>query len=447
MRAHRVFLAVFGLGVALRLAVIIAYRPAFIYGDSRYYLAYTRIWRPGDSRVTGYSILMRPLLWLQGLDAVAIAQHLVGLCLAIAIYALLLRWDVPRGWAAAATIPVLLDPMQLTLEHHVLSDVAATALVVAALIVLVWKRSDALWPSAVAGLLLACALLTRTSTALAIAPVAVYLLLTAGRRVVSLGVLVAAFAVPVVSYAGWVQQVRGTFGFTSGWSGHYLYGRVVVFADCTTLDLPAYQRNLCPFEPPGQRDQDFHMWNLDAPHWTAPVPEGTTRNEMAGDFARAAIRQQPLDYLVTVVKDFGYGFAPIRGDGPENRPPDRFTLQGRYAERIFVSQPTIDKYGGSDGHTVGWMDDVLSAYGRLYVPGPVFALCVVVALAALVRRDPRALVGALFAVTLLAVLLLPAALSVFSWRYQLPQLVLAPIAGALGAASLARKDSSVGSAG
>ena len=76
----------------------------------------------------------------------------------------------------------------------------------------------------------------------------------------------------------------------------------------------------------------------------------------------------------------------------------------------------------------------LSAYGRwFYLPGPVFAAGLVLALAGLFagRGDRKALL--LFTVSSVAILLPPAMFATFDWRYQLPQLSLIPIAAVLGA--------------
>ena len=52
-RSHLVFAVLFAAGVVLRVATTFAYRPAFIYGDTKFYLGYTRgVWIPGTARTT-----------------------------------------------------------------------------------------------------------------------------------------------------------------------------------------------------------------------------------------------------------------------------------------------------------------------------------------------------------------------------------------------------------
>src|SRR5260370_10084787 len=55
------------------------------------------------------------------------------------------------------------------------------------------------------------------------------------------------------------------------------------------------------------------------------------------------------------------------------------------------------------------------------------------------RRSPLRQVCFLYTAAPLLVLLPPAALSSFDWRYQLPQLALAPVAGVLGITALRRR--------
>ena len=80
-----------------------------------------------------------------------------------------------------------------------------------------------------------------------------------------------------------------------------------------------------------------------------------------------------------------------------------------------------------------------------HTPGPVLAACAVAALAAAAglgraRRSGLRVAAWTFAGLCLVVLVTAAMGSQFSWRYQLPQLVLLPPAGALGLTALLRRD-------
>src|SRR6476469_9643244 len=118
-------------GLSLRILTQIAYSPALIYIDSYRYLH-------GDSSLDplGYLVLLWPLQHAGGLAAVAAAQHILGLGMALSLYSVLLRRGMWRWAAALATVPVLLDGYQLQAEQTVMPDVLFEALIVAGLTLL-----------------------------------------------------------------------------------------------------------------------------------------------------------------------------------------------------------------------------------------------------------------------------------------------------------------------
>ena len=141
------FAALLVLGAALRAVVFAAYHPALIFPDSVRYLQYAHNftagqWSADALRQSGYSVLIIPAMLLHGLWIVPLAQHLVGLATAVLVYAVLIRFGVRMWLAAVASIPVLFDPLQLVLEQYVLADVWTVFLVVAALVLLVWRRDE-----------------------------------------------------------------------------------------------------------------------------------------------------------------------------------------------------------------------------------------------------------------------------------------------------------------
>ena len=130
---------------ALRVVVLLAYQPALIFPDSERYLPYSQQyinghWSPDWLRTSAYSLLLIPAVLIHNLVVVPLAQHLLGLATAVLIYAVLVHFGSRRWLAALATVPVLFDPLQLDIEQYVLTDVSATFLLAAALVVLVWKR-------------------------------------------------------------------------------------------------------------------------------------------------------------------------------------------------------------------------------------------------------------------------------------------------------------------
>ena len=72
--------------------------------------------------------MLKAILLVGNLQVVAAVQHLVGLAMGVAIYAVLLRRGVPRWLAALAAAPVLLDAYELQIEQTIMPDVWFEAL-------------------------------------------------------------------------------------------------------------------------------------------------------------------------------------------------------------------------------------------------------------------------------------------------------------------------------
>jgi hypothetical protein len=447
--------------------VLAAYHPALIFPDSVRYLQYAHNfadghWSVDALRQSGYSVLIIPVLLAHDLWIIPLVQHLVGLATALLVYAVLIRFGTRPWLAAVAAIPVLFDPLQLVLEQYVLSDVWTVFLILAALVILVWRRDvwrQDVWrrdapaqkrdapapersgrgwlPAAACGLLLAVAVTFRDEVLIMIVPAVLYVLVAVRPRrrlLTRLGALVGCFVIPVAGYLGWFDASHGQLSFTT-FSGAFLYGRVADFASCAGLSLPAYERPLCPTQPVAERNADFYTWNPASPQWTFHPPAGMSRDAVVRDFSLRILRHQPLGYAEAVGRDFVYGFSPVRGDGPEHYSPAYLKFQ------TYV-RPDNDAYASlrALGYPAPTLQPKLAAiatdYGRwFYVPGPVFAAGLVLGLAGLVigrlRRRP---VGAtlLFTAGAVFVLLPAAAFATFDWRYQLPQLSLIPVAAILG---------------
>src|SRR5580692_3988202 len=92
-------------GLVLRVLATAAYQPALIYVDTLKYLYGAS---PGSDPL-GYTYILRAILAVGNLTTVVIVQHLVGLAMAAALYAVLLRRGLNRWLAALAVAPVLLD--------------------------------------------------------------------------------------------------------------------------------------------------------------------------------------------------------------------------------------------------------------------------------------------------------------------------------------------------
>jgi hypothetical protein len=92
-------------GFILRLLAIIGYPGALWFsGDSYVYIGAALRPVPDASKPTGYSMFLRLLLPFHSFTLVTFIQHMMGLSVAVMIYALLRRYGVSRKWA---TIPTL----------------------------------------------------------------------------------------------------------------------------------------------------------------------------------------------------------------------------------------------------------------------------------------------------------------------------------------------------
>ncbi|MGH3190237.1 MAG: phospholipid carrier-dependent glycosyltransferase [Streptosporangiaceae bacterium] len=439
------------LGAALRGVVFAAYHPALIFPDSVRYLQYAHAfadgrWTVDELRQSGYSVLIAPAILLHAIWLIPLVQHLVGLATAVLVYAVLIRFGARPWLAALATIPVLFDPLQLVLEQYVLTDTWTVFLLAAALAILAWPRDQRPgWrPAAACGLLLGLAVTFRDEDLIMIVPAALYLIVAIrpwrlmARR---LGALAGCFLIPVAGYLGWFYADHGEAGFTT-FSGAFLYGRVADFASCNGLKLPAYEKPLCPAQPPAERDADFYTWDPQSPQWTFHPPPGMSRDAVVLDFSLRILRHQPLAYAEAVGRDFIYGFSPVRGAGPEHYSPAYLQFH-TYIRPDPQADASLRALGYGAPAVRPGPAKVLTDYGRwFYVPGPVFAAGLVVALAAVAVRRRRTARTAqrnaclLFTASAVLVLVPPAAFATFDWRYQLPQLTLIPVAAVLGAKTL-----------
>jgi 4-amino-4-deoxy-L-arabinose transferase-like glycosyltransferase len=445
LRRHWMFAALLVLAAALRAVVFAAYHPALIFPDSVRYLQYAHNfadgrWSVDALRQSGYSVLITPVMLLHDLWLIPLVQHLAGLATAGCVYAVLIRFGTRTWLAAVATIGVLFDPLQLILEQYVLADTWTIFLLAVALTVLVWRRDKPGWRRVAAcGLLLGLAVTFRDEDLIMIVPAAAYLLVAMRPRrrlLARLGALIGCFLIPVTGYLGWFDASHGQWNFTT-FSGAFLYGRVADFASCPGLDLPGYEKALCPTQPPALREADFYTWDPRSPQWTFTPPAGQSRDAVVRDFSLRILRHQPIAYAEAASRDFWYGFSPVRGAGPEKYSP-------AYLQFHTYIRPDRQAYAsiGALGYTAPALRPGLAAfltgYGRsFYLPGPVFAAGLVLAVAALVVRRRRGQDKAsrdaclLFTASAVLVLVPPAAFATFDWRYQLPQLTLIPVAAIL----------------
>lgn len=429
---HWPFLAILLVGLVVRLVAAVAYWPALMfYGDSYAYLRAAGAATPPIDRPFGYPALLRALSWMPSLASVPLVQHLLGLGIGVAIYAVLVRRGAPRWVATACSAPILLDGYQIAIEQQVMSETLFGALLLAGVVLALRARTAR--GGALAGLVLAAAAVTRTAGVVVVVLTVGYLLLRRrGWRCALAAAATAALALG--SYGGWFAAAHGEWAL-QGQSGHFLYGRVAPFADCSGLSLDAAERSLCPTQPVGERrGPNWFDWSPDTPY----AALGASANNVSGQFARSVILAQPLDYLHAVARDTARYFAPGRSTPPTEesnevwRFPSAAVSPG--SEHVVAQYDISGHYTGS--HFSPDAAAFLRDYQRfLYFYGPllaVFALIGVFGGTWRCRGRPPIGCDALYvALAGLALLVVPSATAMFSYRYALPAGVLLPLAAGL----------------
>ena len=465
LRRHWLLALLLTAGLVLRILVQVAYQPALFYIDSIKYLfgAYA------GNDPPGYQLVLKPFLAVANLTAVAAVQHVLGLAMAVALYALLLRRGAPRWLAALATAPVLLDAYQLQLEQQVMPDVLFEALLVAGLVVLLWRNRPRLWVVALAGLLLGSTATMWQPGEILIVPALVYVVSMARgwQHMLRDGLVVClAFAAPIllVSYRDYLALKHFSL---APYAASTIYGRAAAAADCQTLKLPSYERSLCPSHALAVKlgpDGLDHLAGSPLKHYVPPPT--MAGHSVATDFARRVIEQQPLRVAGAIVGDAVKLFAVDRVTDAGDTPIARWQFQTTFAPPTLA--PYISVQGGvlhfyflnragqpvalgtsgqfSDIHptVVAPLAKFLRAYqlNGGYTPGPLLLIVLLAGLAGsafLLRRRKNMTAAerdtARACCYLLAsgvVLLALADAFEFSWRYQQPALVTLPPAGALG---------------
>src|SRR6201996_5036079 len=447
-RRHWMLTALLVAGLGLRVVTQLAYRPALLYIDSPKYLV------DGLQKYDpqGYRVVLAPLTWLGDLALVAGFQHLLGLAMAVALYATLLRRNAPRWAAALAVAPVLLDAYQLQMEQTIMPDVAFEAFIVAGLVILAWRPRPSPVAIAVAGFILgASATIRQVGEFLALPAVLFCVLAARGwRGRLGAGALVLfSFAVPILVYMTYSALILGDGFELSNQGDAVLYGRAAAAADCRTLHVTADERAVCP--TPGEV-RSFGIDGLvndpTSPAYTADLPNGVNHEDVANRFSHAVLAQQPLRVTVAIGADAIKLFALTRDTSPGDTPISRWQFQTRWPMYPFaVTEATsIDMFNAAGGGGAPRTDRPLAVFLRDYqlhggwTPGPFLLVALIAGVAGIGagrrRGDNSAALVCVLVTGLGVAVLLGADLYEFSWRYQLPALVTLPAAGALGVAAI-----------
>ncbi|HEV3259992.1 MAG TPA: hypothetical protein VG013_24200 [Gemmataceae bacterium] len=438
-------LAVFVAGVLLRIALLIAYRPAFLgIPDSGTYIDAARGNLLSDPvHPAGYAFFLRVLHpFPLGLSAVAILQHALGI-----VSALLLFWV---GWKASrqlwvALVPaavVLFNGLQLWTEHTPLSDPLFTFLVAATLAAAIEAREGRASALVLVGLLLAAATLVRTVGLLLVPAMLGWLLIgmraQLRRRAVSALVVLFAALAPLTAYVALQQHHSGVLGFTEA-DGRITYAIAAPFADCSRFTPPAGTRGLCQSTPAAQRPSvNAYLWGFPdhaaglvavnraavSPAWRefGPMPHGNGR---LASFGRRAILHQPLDYLSQVADNF----SAFWRHGPESflAAADRADPNVQRAAAAYYSERQVSRTG------VG----VIDWYGHnLELDGLLVLILLILSVSPLLAQQTRGRAVGVLSAAVGWLLLGGSALVVTDPRYVLPALGPLAVAASIGLAGL-----------
>jgi len=445
--------------VLLRVDAELGYRWQSWFNDSFSYVSSAVTLTPDTARPSGYPVYLWLLSPFHSYFLVTASQHLMGVLVAVMIYALARRrFAVPAWVAVLATLPVLYDGFEIQLEHLIMTDTLFLFLAFAALTVLLWNPRPSWRACLAAGLLLGLSSTVR-STGLALIPVfALYLLIrfllpgpaegVAGRNggrgwraliagLVACGV---AFAVPVIGYEAWYQEAHGQFTMTES-TGVFLYSRVMTFADCSRMTLPVDLLSLCTSVPPAQRPiAQAYIWDAASPLNRFPAPKfSPTVNKLAEKFAIEAIEAQPLDYAQAVWDDTVRSFDWSRQVFPNGATYDEYLFGYQSLSipgspyRGYSSPEAYYVRGNPDTVVVNPFAELIRVYQRyVWLPGTLYGLILLIGLAGVVLRWRRAGRDALLPWLCSVVLVVaPAATAEFDYRYVTTAVPFACLAAAM----------------
>jgi hypothetical protein len=459
------FIVALAAGAGLRLVAMIGYPGALWFaGDSYVYLGAALRPQPNLSKTTGYSVFLHALEPFHSLTLVAGLQHLMGLAVAVMIYLLLRRNGVSQRWATVATLPVLLDGFVIEDEHMVMAEALFTFLVMASMLLVIW-RSWVPWPVALlAGLLAGCAVDVRSEGLPVLLMFPVVLLVRGLRRDgawrwrnwrawLAAAVMAVGCAAPVAAYAGWFHSWWGSYTLSRA-EGFYLWGRVSSFAECPVIKPPASEQAICPSGTPSSRTPPGdYIWHAPQVHHMANGGPVTAANDaLLRDFAIRAVRAQPLGYLHAVL-----GGLALPVEWPRHPYPDPGTVYFYYfhltpypipAHHSWVAGGTAYSDAVQYGHAtpsrvVRPVAYLIDGYQRVfYTYGPLFGLIMLTGLGGVLRlrlrrgRLPRLSwsprIGSMLPwATAVVLLVFPIAVADFDYRYLLPVLPFACLAAGL----------------
>jgi hypothetical protein len=432
-----------------RLIAMAGFRPALMTSDSFLYMREAVNHRLGEIRPSGYSMFLGLFSGLPHvLTVITALQHLMGIAIAVIVYALLRQAGLPGWGATLAALPVLLDPREIALESSILPDTLFCLVVLVAVVLLLRPRPGP-WRCGGVALLLAYATILRGNGILLVVAVAAVLLLqrAAGRALLAFA---AVFILAVGGYALGFHSEYGTYNLTAS-DGMFLWSRTTSFANCGVIKPPADLRPLCPAanvptpvipaSPPFSPANELtvgspadYLWSANA--WWRRGPNAgfdPRNNALAMRFALDAITAQPLSYVRVVATDVLLTFTGT--DRPQDQADLSFTPLPRLSPLPGYYQSYLKAYANTTENThpvYPWASLMFGYQQPVWFPGLLFLLIVVGGLAGVLldwrrRGGPQLLPWALAAVLIIS----PAALTESLYRYAIAAIPLACLAAGL----------------
>jgi hypothetical protein len=433
---HRLITVAVGLAALIRLAAVLGYRPVLWFsGDSFAYVQNTDPLQTNPTRPSGYSVILWLLRPFHSLALVSVLQHVAGLVTAVLIYLLLRRRGCSATFATAGACPVLFDGYQIAIEHFVLSEVWFTLALVAAVVVALWSPVSDLTvrQGCVIGALLGAACVLRTVGVPIAVVVVAWLVLQRVRWRVA-GVVAGLVVAAMVGYMSWFDAEHGNFR-TSYATGPFLWARTAVFADCARIRPPVTEQWLCPSRHRPRVDDSLYKENSPLQNRPGYPKWSPQTDHITGDFAKRAIRAQPMDYLRASLASVSEAFGGPHGSFPTggSRKPYRFPKP--HAKVKTFAQQQITRYGNAYEHgsaftrAVPPFSGMLRAYQRwIYLRRPFLALlCLICAWGTWRDRRRRGGPALLLLGTALALVVVPAFTAETDPRYLIPAFPLVAV--------------------
>jgi hypothetical protein len=231
-------------------------------------------------------------------------------------------------------------------------------------------------------------------------------------------------------------------------TGVFLYSRVMSFAECAKMNVPADELSLCTTVPPDKRPiAQAYIWTPQSPldrfppSKFSPVP-----NQLAENFAIRAIEAQPVSYAKAVFDDTWRVFGWKRVIFPNAPTYDEY-LFGYHSLPIpawdhanlgpYHSYAAAYSHGNPLTNVVAPFATVIRGYQRyVWLPGTLYGLILLLG-AGGIGLDWRRLGGdALLPWTIsFALIVIPAATAEFDYRYVLPAVPFACLAAVMAFSS------------